>query len=162
MQFLPQCLRHARCNLHWTAFLKRPDMERSNKWNASLWRFKLVSMGFYLWLRRFCKIHPPSLKLLPLMKVTTWRQRENKKFQCGSAQLSKLFYKQKQGLSLNANRWYFCLVGSEILYFILCNIFCSKPKPHFIWGLHSASLHIWKNDFETPMMVIAPSSMVLF
>ena len=74
-------------------------LERSYKWNAFLWWFKLVSMGVYLWLRRFRNIHPPSLKLLPLMKVTTCRQRENKKFQYGSAQQSKLFYIQKQGPS---------------------------------------------------------------
>ena len=98
VQFLPQRLRHAGCNLYWTAFLKRPDLERSYKWNAFLWWFKLATMGFYLWLRRFCNIHPPSLKLLPLMKVTTCRQRENKKFQYGSAQLSKSFYIQKPSL----------------------------------------------------------------
>ena len=28
VQFLPQRLRHAGCNLYWTAFLKRPDLER--------------------------------------------------------------------------------------------------------------------------------------
>ena len=71
---------------------------RDVMWNAFLWRFKLVSIAFYLWLRRFCNIHPPSLKLLPLMKVTTCRQRENKKFQYGSAQLSKSFYIQKRSL----------------------------------------------------------------
>ena len=50
-----------------------------------------------------------------------------------------------KGISIGSMDFYInpkvnALVGSEILYFILCNIFCSKPKPHFILGLHSAYL----------------------